>query len=47
MFYQFQILSCTYATKASKRDKIYCSVDDAVKDIPNSAKLLVGGVDKL
>lgn len=35
-----QILSCKYSTQ---RKKIYENASEAVKDIPDGAKLLVGG----
>lgn len=41
-----QVLSCKLATVASNAErssKIVCSADDAVRDIPDGAKLLVGG----
>lgn len=34
-------MSCKYST--TKKSKIFDSVGDAVKDIPDGAKLLVGG----
>jgi methyl coenzyme M reductase subunit C-like uncharacterized protein (methanogenesis marker protein 7) len=42
-----QVLSCLFSQSASLqkayKGKIYSSADDAVADIPNGAKLLVGG----
>lgn len=37
-----QIVACNFSTRTGSR-KIFDSVDDAVKDIPDGAKLLVGG----
>lgn len=39
-----KVLSCTFATKsASQRKKIYKDIKEAVKDIQDGSKLLVGG----
>ncbi|GLV34169.1 Succinyl-CoA:3-ketoacid CoA transferase [Carabus blaptoides fortunei] len=39
-----KILSCTYSTAVKRNSsKIYDNVEEAVKDIPSGAKLLVGG----
>jgi hypothetical protein len=38
----FQVLSCSYSVRASKKNKIRTATE-AVKDIPDGAKLLVGG----
>ena len=37
-----QVLACRYSTQ-KKRSKIYASADEAIADIPDGAKLLVGG----
>lgn len=36
----FKVILCSYST--SRRSKIYESCHEAIKDIPNGAKLLVG-----
>lgn len=42
-----QVLSCYFSQSASLqkayKGKIYSSAQDAIEDIPNGAKLLVGG----
>jgi hypothetical protein len=42
-----QVLSCFFSQSASLqkayKGKIYSSADDAISDIPNGSKLLVGG----
>lgn len=42
-----QVLSCYFSQSASLqkayKGKIYSSCQDAIEDIPNGAKLLVGG----
>jgi hypothetical protein len=38
----FQVLSCPYSVRASKKNKIRTAAE-AVKDIPDGARLLVGG----
>uniref|UniRef100_A0A182NMF6 Succinyl-CoA:3-ketoacid-coenzyme A transferase n=1 Tax=Anopheles dirus TaxID=7168 RepID=A0A182NMF6_9DIPT len=37
-----KVLACQYSTE-KKRSKIYASADEAIADIPDGAKLLVGG----
>ncbi|XP_041770862.1 succinyl-CoA:3-ketoacid-coenzyme A transferase, mitochondrial [Anopheles merus] len=37
-----KVLACRYSTQ-KKRSKIYASADEAIADIPDGAKLLVGG----
>lgn len=42
-FHFIQILTCKFSTSKSSSKKIYNDVNEAVKDIPDGAKLLVGG----
>jgi hypothetical protein len=46
----FQILSCSFSTSKTNfkayKGKIYSTTTDAVEDIPNGSKLLVGGFGK-
>jgi len=38
------VASCNFSTSGAKRKPVFCAnADDAVKDIPNGAKLVVGG----
>ncbi|XP_076439925.1 succinyl-CoA:3-ketoacid coenzyme A transferase 1, mitochondrial-like [Babylonia areolata] len=38
-----KVSNCRLSTSAGNVQKFYCNADDAVKDIPDGAKLLVGG----
>jgi len=45
--YFFQIVSCSYSTShEGNKSKIFKSAAEAVADIPEGAKLLVGGKDE-
>lgn len=39
----FKIVSCGYSTNRSKSSKVYDNIAETVADIPDGAKLLVGG----
>ena len=41
--FQPSILSCKFSTSSSRLLKLYNNGEEAVKDIPDGAKLLVGG----
>lgn len=41
--FQSSILSCKFSTSSSRLLKLYNNGEEAVKDIPDGAKLLVGG----
>ena len=41
--FQPSILSCKFSTSSSRLLKLYNNEEEAVKDIPDGAKLLVGG----
>lgn len=38
-----QLIICKYSTTKGSGNKIYESADDAVRDIPDGAKILFGG----